>query len=224
MRALFPTLMTAAALALLATGPAQAADCSAARGCAAKFCQIENDIAQAQAHGNSRQEAGLRRALAEAKAHCTDSRLQNQREADVRETEQGRRTRRRTQAGSRQGQAGKDRQGPAQAGRSARRIRRRTGRPEPLNPTARSAGAGRYCRSAPHGCRGARASIGGKRQGGAERADRRASLKPAGGHPAARPHPCVPTRQRPARHRGSLTCHSLEISPPMDPFGEIYLH
>ena len=85
MRALFPTLMTAAALALLATGPAQAADCSAARGCAAKFCQIENDIAQAQAHGNNRQEAGLRRALAEAKAHCTDSRLQNQREADVRE-------------------------------------------------------------------------------------------------------------------------------------------
>ena len=85
MRALFPTLMTAAALALLATGPARAADCSAARGCAAKFCQIENDIAQAQAHGNSRQEAGLRRALAEAKAHCTDSRLQNQREADVRE-------------------------------------------------------------------------------------------------------------------------------------------
>lgn len=85
MRALFPTLMTAAALALPATGPAQAADCSAARGCAAKFCQIENDIAQAQAHGNSRQEAGLRRALAEAKAHCTDSRLQNQREADVRE-------------------------------------------------------------------------------------------------------------------------------------------
>ena len=79
MRALFPTLMTAAALALLATGPAQAADCSAARGCAAKFCQIENDIAQAQAHGNNRQEAGLRRALAEAKAHCTDSRLQNQR-------------------------------------------------------------------------------------------------------------------------------------------------
>ena len=67
MRALFPTLMTAAALALLATGPAQAADCSAARGCAAKFCQIENDIAQAQAHGNSRQEAGLRRALAEAR-------------------------------------------------------------------------------------------------------------------------------------------------------------
>lgn len=66
-------------------GSRRAADCSAARGCAAKFCQIENDIAQAQAHGNNRQEAGLRRALAEAKAHCTDSRLQNQREADVRE-------------------------------------------------------------------------------------------------------------------------------------------
>ena len=80
--------LTAAAVACALFGalPAQAAtDCSALRGCAAKFCHIENDIAAAQAQNNTRREAGLRKALAEAKANCTDSRLQSQREADVRE-------------------------------------------------------------------------------------------------------------------------------------------
>lgn len=76
----------AAACALFSVLPAQAAtDCSAQRGCAAKFCEIENDIAAAQAQNNTRREAGLRKALAEAKANCTDSRLQSQREADVRD-------------------------------------------------------------------------------------------------------------------------------------------
>ena len=84
MRALFPTLMTAAALALLATGPPRGRLLGRA-WLRRQVLPDRNDIAQAQAHGNSRQEAGLRRALAEAKAHCTDSRLQNQREADVRE-------------------------------------------------------------------------------------------------------------------------------------------
>lgn len=76
----------AAASAMLGALPAQAAtDCSAQRGCAAKFCEIENDIASAQAQNNTRREAGLKKALAEARANCTDSRLQSQREADVRE-------------------------------------------------------------------------------------------------------------------------------------------
>ncbi|MCW0208383.1 hypothetical protein AVE30378_03647 [Achromobacter veterisilvae] len=81
-----PLALAAAAAAAIAAVPAQAAgDCSAQRGCAAKFCHIENDIAAAQAQNNTRREAGLRKALAEAKANCTDSRLQSQREADVRE-------------------------------------------------------------------------------------------------------------------------------------------
>ena len=76
----------AAASAVLGTLPAHAAtDCSAQRGCAAKFCQIENDIAAAKAQNNTRREAGLRKALAEARENCTDGRLQSQREADVRE-------------------------------------------------------------------------------------------------------------------------------------------
>ncbi len=87
MSALIKSLTAAAAAcALFGVLPAQAAtDCSVQRGCAAKFCEIENDIAAAQAQNNTRREAGLRKALAEAKAHCTDSRLQSQREADVRE-------------------------------------------------------------------------------------------------------------------------------------------
>lgn len=87
MPALIKSLTAAAAVcALVGFAPAKAAtDCSAQRGCAAKFCEIENDIAAAQAQNNTRREAGLRKALAEARAHCTDSRLQSQREADVRE-------------------------------------------------------------------------------------------------------------------------------------------
>ncbi|MGS1110757.1 DUF1090 domain-containing protein [Achromobacter anxifer] len=78
--------LTAAATAAFVAVPVQAAsDCSAQRGCAAKFCEIENDIAAAKAQNNTRREAGLRKALAEARANCTDSRLQSQREADVRD-------------------------------------------------------------------------------------------------------------------------------------------
>ncbi|PND31101.1 hypothetical protein A6B37_22110 [Achromobacter sp. HZ01] len=80
-----PLVLAAAAAAALGALPAQAADCSAARGCAAKFCHIENDIAAAQAQNNTRREAGLRKALAEARASCTDSRLQDSREAKVRD-------------------------------------------------------------------------------------------------------------------------------------------
>ena len=84
-----PALLKSLALAAVAAPPrslpAQAAGGSMRGGCAAKFCHIENDIAAAQAQNNTRREAGLRKALAEAKANCSDSRLQSQREADVRD-------------------------------------------------------------------------------------------------------------------------------------------
>ncbi|MCG2596195.1 DUF1090 domain-containing protein [Achromobacter insuavis] len=89
MSALTKTLLAlASASALFGTLPAHAqatTDCSAQRGCAAKFCQLENEIAYARANNNTHRVAGLQKALAEAKANCTDSRLQSQREADVRE-------------------------------------------------------------------------------------------------------------------------------------------
>ncbi|MCD0505004.1 DUF1090 domain-containing protein, partial [Bordetella petrii] len=60
-------------------------DCSALRSCAAKFCHIENDIAAAQAQGNSQREAGLRRALSEARGSCTDASLRAEREDAIAE-------------------------------------------------------------------------------------------------------------------------------------------
>lgn len=89
MSASMKTLMaTAAAIALFGALPAQAqaaTDCSAQRGCAAKFCWIENEISIARAANRPHRVAGLQKALAEAKIHCTDNRLQSQREADARE-------------------------------------------------------------------------------------------------------------------------------------------
>lgn len=89
MSALTKTLLAlASAGALLGALPAHAqatTDCSAQRGCAAKFCQLENEITYARANNNTHRVAGLQKALAEAKANCTDSRLQSQREADVRD-------------------------------------------------------------------------------------------------------------------------------------------
>lgn len=78
-----------AVLLAAACGTAQAAqDCSALRGCAAKFCYIENEISVAQAQKNVHREAGLQKALSEAKASCTDESLQQQRRADVADKEQ----------------------------------------------------------------------------------------------------------------------------------------
>src|SRR3546814_11490421 len=58
----FSLALTAATLAAAAlpAGANAAQDCTALRGCEAKFCHIENDIAAAQAQGNSHREAGLR--------------------------------------------------------------------------------------------------------------------------------------------------------------------
>lgn len=76
--------LLAAAILIAPTLTVQAAppaiqDCSALRSCAAKFCHIENDIAAAQANGNTRREAGLRRALSEARDSCTDESLRKDR-------------------------------------------------------------------------------------------------------------------------------------------------
>lgn len=76
---LLATAALAAPLLSVHAAPAATKDCSALRSCAAKFCHIENDIAAAQANGNTRREAGLRRALAEAQDSCTDESLRKDR-------------------------------------------------------------------------------------------------------------------------------------------------
>ena len=80
------SLLLAAATLATASLPASAAtDCTALRGCAAKFCHIQNDIAAAQAQGNSHREAGLQRALSEARGSCTDESLRADRQEAVEE-------------------------------------------------------------------------------------------------------------------------------------------
>lgn len=56
---------------------------AAETGCAAKRQAIEARIEAAKAHGNSAQQAGLEKALAEVQAHCTDAGLRQEREAKV---------------------------------------------------------------------------------------------------------------------------------------------
>ena len=72
-------VLIAPALCAQAAPAAAIQDCSALRSCAAKFCHIENDIAAAQANGNTHREAGLRRALSEARGSCTDESLRKDR-------------------------------------------------------------------------------------------------------------------------------------------------
>ena len=52
-------------------------------GCAAKRQAISSQIEQAKAHGNSYQQAGLEKALAEVTANCTDAGLKKERENKV---------------------------------------------------------------------------------------------------------------------------------------------
>lgn len=52
-------------------------------GCAAKRQAISEQLDQARAHGNSEQQAGLEKALAEATEHCTDASLRKEREQKV---------------------------------------------------------------------------------------------------------------------------------------------
>lgn len=67
---------------LVLSGPALAADAPAG-SCAARRQALEQRIEAAKTHGNSPQQAGLEKALADVTAHCTDTGLQKDREADV---------------------------------------------------------------------------------------------------------------------------------------------
>lgn len=52
-------------------------------GCAAKQEVLEHKIDIAESHGNHRQAAGLRRALAEVERNCSDGQLLREREKNV---------------------------------------------------------------------------------------------------------------------------------------------
>lgn len=72
--------------AVAATPPAMA--CAEKTGCEAKFCRIQTEIEYAQANGNSRKEAGLKKALAEARESCTTESLAADRAEKIRERQE----------------------------------------------------------------------------------------------------------------------------------------
>ena len=53
------------------------------KGCAAKRQELNQQIQQAHAAGNSKEEAGLRKALKENQSHCTDASLMKERQDKV---------------------------------------------------------------------------------------------------------------------------------------------
>jgi hypothetical protein len=67
----------------LASTLAMADEATPLKGCAAKQHDIETQLEQARAHGNSHQQKGLETALAQVKAHCTDALLRQEREQKI---------------------------------------------------------------------------------------------------------------------------------------------
>jgi hypothetical protein len=68
---------------LMAQSSAYASE--ALTGCAAKHAEVTQQIEYAEAHGNSAQTSGLKKALSEIEEHCTNANLTAERQEKVRE-------------------------------------------------------------------------------------------------------------------------------------------
>jgi hypothetical protein len=76
-------LISATLLSLLASTAVAAETTKTLTGCAAKRDEIQQQIEQAKAAGNSAQQAGLETALSQVKSNCTDEQLEKSREQKV---------------------------------------------------------------------------------------------------------------------------------------------
>lgn len=54
-----------------------ASECTKLKGCARKFCEIEQQLAYAREHNNKRQIAGLTKSLENSKQNCTNQSLRD---------------------------------------------------------------------------------------------------------------------------------------------------
>lgn len=81
-QSIFTGLALASALLSNATFAAQAE--TTLTGCAAKHQAINVQLEEARQHGNSRQQAGLEKALSEVVANCSDESLRQERQEQVR--------------------------------------------------------------------------------------------------------------------------------------------
>ena len=74
-------------LALFCGDTVAASRCVELSGCARKFCEIERQLEQAQMANQQQKVDGLRRALANAKANCSDHQLRRELLDDIEETQ-----------------------------------------------------------------------------------------------------------------------------------------
>ncbi|AUJ80121.1 MULTISPECIES: DUF1090 domain-containing protein [Enterobacter] len=82
MKKLVSVLSVVAAVGMFATASAHAAE-----SCAAKSAALEKEIKIAQQYGNTYKVNGLKKALAEVKAHCTNASVLADAQKDVRKLE-----------------------------------------------------------------------------------------------------------------------------------------
>jgi len=73
---------------LLCAAASTGASAQPLTGCAAKEAEVQNQLEQAQQHGNRAREAKLKIAQTQLGAHCTDEGLRREREADIKKKEQ----------------------------------------------------------------------------------------------------------------------------------------
>ena len=76
-------LLSALLLSVLTNTAVAAETTKTLTGCAAKRDEIQQQIDQAKAAGNSAQQAGLETALSQVKSNCTDEQLEKSREQKV---------------------------------------------------------------------------------------------------------------------------------------------
>ena len=76
-------LLSALLLSVLTTTAVAAETTKTLTGCAAKRDEIQQQIDQDKAAGNSAQQAGLETALSQVKSNCTDEQLEKSREQKV---------------------------------------------------------------------------------------------------------------------------------------------
>ncbi|MCA1322848.1 DUF1090 domain-containing protein [Herbaspirillum sp. alder98] len=81
-------IVTLSLTLLVCAAASTGASAQALTGCAAKKADVQNQLEQAQKHGNHAQEAKLKIAQKQLNANCTDEGLRREREADVKKKEQ----------------------------------------------------------------------------------------------------------------------------------------
>lgn len=80
-------LFSLSCLAIAASVAAPAFAAGASPACEAKRARIEAQIAAATARGQDRAVAGLKKALKENQAHCTDAALEKERKAEIKKAQ-----------------------------------------------------------------------------------------------------------------------------------------